>query len=165
MKVDESHDELRERLRLDAEDALRREFGGDAFNATKMRQYQWYRSGDEDQTGKPDELKKTPAYYAALYNGNEESDWFVEPGGFVKLRELSVRYRVPISQVRALRSLGMRGLWLALVGRNLFTITDYSGYDPEVRDEETGANNPVARVDDFDYPRFRTVTATVLIEF
>lgn len=141
------------------------QFGGDAFNATKMRQYQWYRSGDEDQTGKPEALKKPPSYYAALYNGNEESDWFVEPGGFLKLRELSVRYRVPVSRVRALRSLGIRGLSVALVGRNLFTITDYSGYDPEVRDEETGANNPVARVDDFDYPRFRTLTATVLIEF
>jgi len=139
--------------------------GGDAFNATKMRQYQWYRSGDEDQTGKAEELKKTPAYYAALYNGNEESDWFVEPGGFLKLRELSVRYRLPVSRVRALRSLGIQGVSVALVGRNLFTITDYSGYDPEVRDEETGANNPVARVDDFDYPRFRTLTATVLIEF
>jgi TonB-linked SusC/RagA family outer membrane protein len=144
------------------------QFGGDAFNATKMRQYQWYRSGDEDQTGKPEALKKPPSYYAALYNGNEESDWFVEPGGFLKLRELSVRYRVPVSRVRALRSLGIRGLSVALVGRNLFTITDYSGYDPEVRDEEdtaAGGNNPVARVDDFDYPRFRTVTATVLIEF
>jgi TonB-linked SusC/RagA family outer membrane protein len=139
--------------------------GGDAFNATKMRQYQWYRSGDEDQTGKPEALKKPPAYYAALYNGNEESDWFVEPGGFLKLRELSVRYRVPVARVPALGRLGIRGVSLALVGRNLFTITNYSGYDPEVRDEETGANNPVARVDDFDYPRFRTITATVQIEF
>lgn len=144
------------------------QFGGDAFNATKMRQYQWYRSGDEDQPGKPEELKKPPSYYAALYNGNEESDWFVEPGGFLKLRELSVRYRLPVSRVRALRSLGIQGVSLALVGRNLFTVTDYSGYDPEVRDEETetqGGNNPIARVDDFDYPRFRTFTATVLIEF
>jgi TonB-linked SusC/RagA family outer membrane protein len=142
--------------------------GGEAFNATKMRQYQWYRSGDEDQAGKPEERKKPPAYYAALYNGNEESDWFVEPGGFLKLRELSMRYRLPVSRVRQLRSLGIRGISLALVGRNLFTITNYSGYDPEVRDEETevqGGNNPVARVDDFDYPRFRTLTATVQIEF
>lgn len=139
--------------------------GGQAFNATKMRQYQWYRSGDEDQTGKPEALKKPPAYYAKLYNGNEESDWFVEPGGFVKLRELSLRYRLPVARVPILRGLGIRGISVALVGRNLFTITDYSGYDPEVRDEETGVNNPIARVDDFDYPRFRTFTTTVQIEF
>lgn len=136
--------------------------GGDVYNATKMRQYQWYRSGDEDQVGKPEELKKTPAYYAALYNGNDENDWFVEPGGFVKLRELSVRYRLPVDRVPGLRALRLKGAWLALVGRNLFTITDYSGYDPEVRDEEAIA---AIRADDFDYPRFRTITATVQIEF
>jgi TonB-linked SusC/RagA family outer membrane protein len=139
--------------------------GGDAFNATKMRQYQWYRSGDEDQASKPEERKKPPSYYALLYNGNAESDWFVEPGGFLKLRELSLRYRLPVSGMRQLRLLGIQGISLALVGRNLFTVTNYSGYDPEVRDEETDANNPVARVDDFDYPRFRTLTGTVLIEF
>ncbi|HEV8263415.1 MAG TPA: SusC/RagA family TonB-linked outer membrane protein [Gemmatimonadales bacterium] len=136
--------------------------GGQVFNATKMRQYQWYRSGDEDQWSKPDSLKKPPAYYDALYNGNDESDWFVEPGGFVKFRELSVRYRVPLDRLPALRSFGIRGAWVALVGRNMFTITNFSGYDPEVRDEE---DNPILRADDFDYPRFRTITATVSIEF
>ena len=139
--------------------------GGQVYNATKQRQYQWYRSGEEDQAGKPDNLKKPPAYYDALYNGDDEDEWFVEPGGFVKMRELSVRYRVPERYLTGLRALGIRGASLAFVGRNLFTITDYSGYDPEVRDVETGANNPVARVDDFDYPRFRTVTMTVLLDF
>jgi TonB-linked SusC/RagA family outer membrane protein len=136
--------------------------GGQVYNATKMRQYQWYRSGDEDQAAKPEELRKPPSYYAALYNGNDESDWFVEPGGFMKLRELSIRYRVPVARVPGLRSLGVSGAWVALVGRNLFTITNYSGYDPEVRDEEAIA---AIRADDFDYPRFRTVTMTVSIEF
>jgi TonB-linked SusC/RagA family outer membrane protein len=139
--------------------------GGQVYNATKQRQYQWYRSGEEDQAGKPDDLKKPPAYYDALYNGNDENAWFVEPGGFVKLRELAIRYQVPTQYLAGLRSLGIRAAHLSLVGRNLFTITNYSGYDPEVRDEETGANNPVARVDDFDYPRFRTITATILFEF
>jgi TonB-linked SusC/RagA family outer membrane protein len=139
--------------------------GGQVYNATKQRMYQWWRSGEEDQAGKPEGLRKPAEYYSSLYNGNDEIDWFVEPGGFVKLRELAVRYRVPVRYLAGLRSLGIRGAYLSLVGRNLFTITDYTGYDPEVRDEETNANNPVARVDDFDYPRFRTITATILLEF
>jgi TonB-linked SusC/RagA family outer membrane protein len=138
--------------------------GGQVYNATKQRQYQWYRSGEEDQAGKAAELKKPPAYYDALYNGDDENDWFVERGAFVKLRELSVRYRVPVQYLAQLRSLGIRGANLSLVGRNLFTITDYSGYDPEVRDEAAGVN-PAIRVDDFDYPRFRTLTLTVQFEF
>jgi len=139
--------------------------GGQVYNATKQRMYQWWRSGEEDQAGKPEDLKKPAEYYSSLYNGNDEVDWFVEPGGFVKLRELTVRYRIPVRALGSLRSLGIRGAFLSLSGRNLFTITNYSGYDPEVRDEETGANNPVARVDDFDYPRFRTITATIMLEF
>jgi TonB-linked SusC/RagA family outer membrane protein len=139
--------------------------GGQVYNATKQRMYQWWRSADEDQAGKPEDLKKPATYYDALYNGNDVNDWFVEPGGFVKLREVSIRYRVPTELLGLFRSAGIRGAQISLVGRNLFTKTKYSGYDPEVRDEETGANNPVARVDDFDYPRFRTITATVLLEF
>ncbi len=139
--------------------------GGQVYNATKQRMYQWWRSADEDQAGKPEDLKKPATYYDALYNGNGVNDWFVEPGGFVKLREVSIRYRVPTQVLSLFRSAGIRGASLSLVGRNLLTMTNYSGYDPEVRDEETNANNPVARVDDFDYPRFRTITATVLLEF
>jgi hypothetical protein len=69
---------------------------------------------------------------------------------------------VPLDRLPGLRSFGMSGAWVALVGRNLFTITNFSGYDPEVRDEQ---DNPILRADDFDYPRFRTITATVSIEF
>jgi hypothetical protein len=43
------------------------------------------------------------------------------------------------------------------VGRNLWTKTDYSGYDPDV--SGPGGGNPFAyRVDYFTYPTFRTVT-------
>ena len=132
--------------------------GGQVYNATKQRMYQWWRSGEEDQAGKPDNLKKPAEYYSSLYNGNDEVDWFVEPGGFMKVRELSVRYRVPVQRLAALRRFGIQGAALAIVGRNLFTISDYSGYDPEV-------GSAITRQDSFEYPRFRTITGTVQLEF
>lgn len=140
--------------------------GGLVYNRTKQRMYQYFRSADVDQVGKPDDLKKPVDYYFNLYFGNNVNSWFVEPGGFVKLRELSVRYRVPEAAVGRLRGFGIRSLSLAVVGRNLFTRTDYSGYDPEI----AGAGSPnavgaVNRLDDFVYPRFRTVTGSVQIEF
>jgi TonB-linked SusC/RagA family outer membrane protein len=132
--------------------------GGNVYDATKQRMYQLYRSADEDQAGKPDAGKKPLEYYDRLYNGNNVSSWFVEPGGYVKLRELSVRYKVGQRLLRPLARTGARGVTLGLIGRNLLTFTDYSGYDPEV-----GSVN--YRVDNFEYPRFRTVTGTVEIEF
>jgi len=132
--------------------------GGQVYNRTKQRMYQWNRSAEEDQAGKPDSLKKPVDYYFNIYNGNNVNSWFVEPGGFLKLRELTLRYDVPARALSRLRAIGVRGLSFSLIGRNLWTSTDYSGYDPEV-------GTATLRLDDFIYPRFRTVTGSVTIEY
>jgi len=132
--------------------------GGQVYNRTKQRMYQWNRSADEDQAGKPDSLKKPVDYYFNIYNGNNVNSWFVEPGGFLKLRELTLRYDMPARALGRLRAIGVRGLSVSLIGRNLWTSTDYSGYDPEV-------GSATLRLDDFVYPRFRTVTGSVTIEY
>ncbi|MGH7527051.1 MAG: SusC/RagA family TonB-linked outer membrane protein [Gemmatimonadales bacterium] len=54
---------------------------------------------------------------------------FFEPGWFIKLRELSVTLAAPDRWARAFRA---SRLSLTLAGRNLWTITDYTGVDPEV---------------------------------
>jgi hypothetical protein len=135
--------------------------GGNVYNSLKQRLYQWYRSAEEDQVDKPEELKKPVRYYDELYNGNNENDWFVEDGGFLKLRELSVKYRFGPQQLGPLGRFGTRGISVGLIGRNLFTITDYTGYDPEILDED----NATVRREGFVYPNFRTFTGTIEIEF
>jgi hypothetical protein len=132
--------------------------GGQVYNRTKQRMYQYYRSADVDQAGKPQEAKKPLEYYDALYNANNVNQWFVEPGGYVKLRELSVRYQLGGRPLAVLARAGARGAAVSLLGRNLFTWDRYSGYDPEV-----GTIN--RRIDDFTYPRFRTVTGSVQVDF
>ena len=132
--------------------------GGQVYNRTKQRMYQYFRSGDVDQAGVPEELKKTTDYYTDLYNGNTVNQWFVEDASYVKLRELSLRVEAPESWRRPLGSFGAERLALSLVGRNLVTWTDYSGFDPEV-------GTPLERVDNFAYPQFRTFTAAVEVAF
>jgi hypothetical protein len=133
--------------------------GGNVYNRTKQRMYQYFRSADVDQAGKPQERKKTVDYYFTLYNGNTVNNWFVEDGGFVKLRELSVKYRVPESFLTRIGAQRLaRGISIGVIGRNLYTWTNYSGYDPEV-------GTTLTRIDDFIYPLYRTVTGSVEIEF
>ena len=134
--------------------------GGDVYNRTKQRMYQgpFFRHGDIDQAGRPDDLKKTTDYYETLYNGNTVNNWFVEDGSYVKLRELSLRVEAPDEWLSRLGRLGAEGVALSLIGRNLFTWSDYSGYDPEV-------GSPLRRVDDFAYPQFRTLTAALEVAF
>ncbi len=132
--------------------------GGNAYNRTNQRMYQYGRSSDVDQNGKPQELKKTTDYYAQLYAANSPTDFFVENAGFLKLREMSVRYQLPSSFTSALNRLGASGMSLSLIGRNLLTFTDYKGYDPEV-------GSVINRLDAFDYPRYRTITGSIEIVF
>jgi len=56
---------------------------------------------------------------------------FVEPAGYLRLRELGTYYRLPESAYNWLGK-GITGVKIGLSARNLFTITDYSSYDPEV---------------------------------
>ena len=107
-------------------------------------------------------MKKTVDYYVALYSAADPTDYFVQPGGFVKLREMSLRYKVPTNALSALNRFGARGITLGLVGRNLLTWTDYTGYDPEVSDSDFPST---IKLDSFGYPRYRTFTGSIQIEF
>lgn len=133
--------------------------GGQAYNQTNQRMYQWAKSRDVDQVGKPQELKKPVEYYVSLYAANNVVDYFVEDAGYVKLREVSLKYRFGGRAVNLLKTFGARGASLSLIGRNLLTATKYKGYDPEV-----GANT-LTRLDSFDYPRYRTFTGSIEITF
>ncbi len=109
-------------------------------------------------------------YYDAWYTatgGLGPSSEFVEDGTFTKLREISLSYHVDEDQLAAIPGLArFRGLDLSVTGRNLYTWTNYRGYDPEVgkSDGETGSA-AVARVDGYTYPNFRTWTAAVSLIF
>jgi TonB-linked SusC/RagA family outer membrane protein len=138
------------------------QIGGNVYNQTNQRMYQYGRSKDADQAGKAQELKKPIDYYVNLYAANSPTDYFVENAGFVKVREVSVRYRLGRRLVSGLSRFGARGASLSLIGRNLLTLTDYKGYDPEVSD----SNRPtIIKLDSFGYPRYRTITGAVELTF
>jgi hypothetical protein len=55
---------------------------------------------------------------------------YIEDASYVKLREISLTYDIPVSFAS---HLGItRGMALTLAGRNLHTWTDYTGLDPEI---------------------------------
>jgi TonB-linked SusC/RagA family outer membrane protein len=68
---------------------------------------------------------------------NESQLGYIEDASFAKLREVSVTYTIPQSWASALR---MNRVSITAAGRNLLTITDYTGVDPEVNGQGQGAN-------------------------
>jgi hypothetical protein len=150
--------------------------GGNIYNATRQWPFFEYRDRVYDQTGKPPANcagstdpncpystgKKPIAYYQGIYNGINPIDFFVESGTYVKIKELNVSYTFDRSQVEKL-GLGINSLRVGVIGRNLFTFTKYSGYDPEVAGL---SGDPYSfRVDGFSYPNFRTFTGFMEINF
>jgi len=137
--------------------------GGDIYNFTKQWMFQDERHGDQDQSNRPQDKRRPLGFYSAgLYNGLVANDYFVEDGSYVKLRELSIAYDFSPSLMRRLQMARLaRGMKLALIGRNLITWTNYTGFDPEV----TSGNDFNFRVDGFRYPNFRTITGQVELRF
>jgi TonB-linked SusC/RagA family outer membrane protein len=125
--------------------------------------------GIMDQTGVPEELQKPVGYYDALYavNGLAPQSAFIEDGDFVKLRELSVRYRFGADQLGSVPGLNaFSAVTLSLVGRNLVTWSNYRGYDPEAgRGGGTTGSAALARVEGYQYPPFRTFTLGLELNF
>jgi hypothetical protein len=137
--------------------------GGDIYNHTRQWMYQDHRHGDMDMAGKPDDQKVPNAFFASgLYNANYANSHFVEDGSYIRLRELSVSYDFsPAVMSKVGMDRVMKGARVALIGRNLLTFTDYSGFDPEV----TSGNDFNFRIDGFRYPNFRQLSAQVELRF
>jgi TonB-linked SusC/RagA family outer membrane protein len=154
--------------------------GGNIYNYTRQWPFNELRDKVIDQSGKPDPGvcptlavdpkcpyktgRKASSYYSTFYNNFNPSDYFVEDGSYMRLRELAINYTVPAKWVSRIKVGGFHSARLGLVGRNLWTSTDYSGYDPDVTGP--GGGNPFAyRVDYFTYPAYRTFTAMLELGF
>jgi len=126
-------------------------------------------SGIMDQSGVAENLRKPIGYYETLYgaSGLQPSSAFVDDASFIKLREVSVRYRASRDLMdRTPLTRGFENVTFSVTGRNLLTWTDYDGYDPDVGSTGGGTGSAaLARVDGFSYPNFRTVTFGFEINF
>lgn len=81
------------------------------------------------------------------------SSFFIQDGSFVRLQNLSLGYTLPVKPAF------LRHARVYVSGQNLFLITKYKGFDPEVNNQ--GQNN-LNRGDDYDaYPRSRMLTVGV----
>lgn len=97
-----------------------------------------------------------------IYNAANASSYFVEDASFLKLREFAVSYSLSSGFMNNVLGNRIKGAKLSLIGRNLLTFTDYSGWDPEVALQNNSTN---FRLDEFAYPNFRTYTAAIDLRF
>jgi TonB-dependent starch-binding outer membrane protein SusC len=85
---------------------------------------------------------------------------YLEDASFVKLRQLSLRYT---TRAGWLRNVGASSAMIEVLGRNLHTWTNYSGYDPEIN--MFGLNTVERGVDFAVYPNARVYTLGVRLTY
>ena len=107
------------------------------------------------------------AYYNSLYNSVSPTTWFVEDGSFVRLRDVSLTYNIPAT-VKFLKNSSF-----TVSARNLFTITNYTGLDPEATGTADAQGNlagesgkyagAVKGIDYFGVPNLKSFQASLRI--
>jgi len=98
---------------------------------------------------------------ARVYPSRTSTIW-TEDASFVKLRELTIGYDVPVDVVESLIGTA-RYMRVNLSGRNLLMFTDYSGMDPEV--SNFGAQAVGRNIDVAPYPPSRSFWLSVEVGF
>ena len=101
--------------------------------------------------------------YPRIINGysfnQKNSDMLLQDGSFIRLRALTLAYNLPR---KALDKMKMKGFRIYLQGDNLFLLTKYAGWDPEV---SANLDPRFFGVDNLSVPQPRTYTFGVNLTF
>ncbi len=93
-------------------------------------------------------------------NSNAFSSRFIEDGSFLRLANVTVGYTFNTKSIKWLEKLRVYA-----TGNNLLLITKYKGFDPEVNSDASSNNVPSLGVDYSSFPKSRTFTFGVNLQF
>lgn len=91
----------------------------------------------------------------ASTNSNTVSTRYLEDGSFLRLNNATLGYNLSPKTI-GLDNI-MDNIRLSVTGQNLFVITKYSGYDPEINTGTSVGEIQSFGIDYFSYPRSRTI--------
>jgi len=91
-------------------------------------------------------------------NSIKASTRYLENGDYVKMTNFSIGYNIGNIQ-------GIKNIRVSLTGQNLFTITGYSGFDPEVNTDKSRNGVPSFGIEYTSYPTPRTFLLGVNFSF
>ncbi|WP_035916770.1 SusC/RagA family TonB-linked outer membrane protein [Flavimarina sp. Hel_I_48] len=91
----------------------------------------------------------------SLTNANTVSTRFLESGSFLRLNNATLSYNLNSDKIGWENT--FQNIRFSLTGQNLFVITDYSGFDPEVNTGSTAGGIQTFGVDYYTYPKARTI--------
>ncbi len=129
-------------------------YGHEIFNSSRRfiesdgQRYGWnHLAVAADRWMQPGDIAERPqAILGGNNQANSSSDRYIEDGSYLRLRNVTLGYNLPSS---ILGNSGLTRVRVYIQGQNLWTLTDYSGFDPEL--DENGSEF-------FRYPQGRSYT-------
>lgn len=143
--------------------------GNDIYNVSEIANYDmgmglnlrkevFYDHWSINNTNEQNSLAKYPKLVA---NHNiKHSDRFIEDGSYLRLKNIMFAYNLPVDKWKI--GSWVNGVKLYISAQNLFTITGYSGVDPEVN---SLGNDTNYGLDFLTYPNVKTYTIGAKVLF
>lgn len=139
------------------------EWGASIYNSAGIYQSvnaDYFDNQTADQMNRwqnPGDITNVPQARLYASNGTGASTRFLQKADFIRLRNMTIGYSLPKT---TLSTIGMSNVRFYLTGVNLLTFTDYSGYDPEARRDDTGIGEEF-----YSAPPARTIALGVNLNF
>ena len=108
----------------------------------------------------PGDITDIPRSSFGNSDNSRVSTRFIEDASYLRFKAVTLSYTLPES---VLETLKISNLKIYATGENLFTITDYSGFDPEVN--AFGGSNTVRGIDFGTYPQTRNLIFGLNVTF
>jgi TonB-linked SusC/RagA family outer membrane protein len=137
--------------------------GGLVSNMTKNLFDEGFNTWDYDAPSPDTKIGATlGAYRYNLWADGTNTAAYLDDGSYTKVREITVGYTLPQSMVNRLATINAKSARVSLSGRNLFIISGYNGFDPEVNN---GGNFVARFVDLAPFPPSRQFFLSVDLGF
>jgi TonB-linked SusC/RagA family outer membrane protein len=147
--------------------------GSKIFNATRViteGMVRFFNAGTAVLNAWTPTNKNTDIPRAILGDPNQNarpSTRFLEDGSYLRLKNIMVGYTIPTKSLQSLTKGVVSSFRVYVSAQNLFTITDYSGFDPEVGNRTPFGNN-IALTNGIDfavYPQPKSYTVGLQVNF
>jgi TonB-linked SusC/RagA family outer membrane protein len=145
---------------IEAEILLQGVHGNEIFNYGGQYMSSSGSNGFDNQTidqlnawKKPGDITMVPEARQFLPNGTDNSSRYLSSGSYLRGKSFTIGYNLPKS---ILSKIHLERAKIYVRAQNLFTITDYEGWDPEVNEDDF-ATNINQGLDFYSAPQARTI--------
>ncbi len=140
-------------------------YGNDIFNATRietesMNDFKSQQATVLNRWKNPGDNTDMPAATLGEKYNSELSTRFIEDGSYLRVKSLTLSYTLPQTVLSKIKLTKLR---FYVTGENLYTFTNYSGYDPEVN--AFGGDNLAQGIDFGTYPQSRNIIFGLNLSF